>query len=61
LVGVHEIAATINVSARTVWRWVEAGAFPRPELAIGETRRWRLTTVTTWLERQTAAGAEGQM
>ena len=57
LVDVRAVATTIGVSPRTLWRWCESGAFPMPDLKIGETRRWRVTTVLAWLERQTGGGA----
>jgi predicted DNA-binding transcriptional regulator AlpA len=45
----------IPVSTRTLWRWIAAGTFPKPDLRIGhKVRLWRLETVRAWIDRQTA-------
>lgn len=43
-----ETAARYRVSPSTVWRWVQAGAFPNPvKLGPGCTR-WRLVDLETF-------------
>ena len=39
----------IPMSERTFHRWIETGAFPKPDIQIGEkTRLWRRETIIEW-------------
>ena len=47
------VAQALCVSQRTLWRWVESGAFPGPDLAVGaKVRRWKRAAVLAWIESQ---------
>jgi predicted DNA-binding transcriptional regulator AlpA len=37
-----------DVSDMTLWRWLQAGAFPKPTY-IGRRRFWRASAVEAWL------------
>jgi predicted DNA-binding transcriptional regulator AlpA len=44
------VAKALSVGQRTLWRWIAAGTFPAPDLAIGaKIRRWRRETVLGWI------------
>jgi predicted DNA-binding transcriptional regulator AlpA len=41
----------VPTGARTLDRWISAGAFPRPDIAIGsKVRYWKRETVEAWIE-----------
>jgi len=47
----REIAARINVNKTTLYRWVEAGKFPRPAIRLGTQQpRWRMSDYLAWEE-----------
>ncbi len=47
----------LPIGERTLDRWVSAGQFPRPDLALGgKARFWRKETVEQWINAQ----AEGR-
>jgi excisionase family DNA binding protein len=48
LMAVDDVAAMLNCSTRTVWRFSDAGKFLRP-LKLGSLRRWRREDVDQWL------------
>ncbi len=42
----------IPLGARTLFRMISAGTFPRADIAIGgKTRFWKRSTVESWIER----------
>jgi len=49
-----EIAARARVNKTTLYRWIEAGKFPRPAISLGSQQpRWRTSDVLQWeRERQ---------
>lgn len=53
-------AVPLQVSMATLWRWVNAGTFPKPvQLSAGVTA-WRVGEVRAWMNaRHSDAGAFG--
>ena len=47
----HELAAGLGVSRRSIERERAAGRFPRPDLTIGKMPLWTLETIRAWIER----------
>jgi excisionase family DNA binding protein len=47
LITTKELARLLQVSTRTVWRWLKAGALP--PLRMGGSVRWRLDVVNAWI------------
>ncbi|HNR30174.1 MAG TPA: helix-turn-helix domain-containing protein [Candidatus Hydrogenedentes bacterium] len=44
LMTVKEVAQTLRLSERTVWRFADSGQLPRP-VALGGSRRWRRSDI----------------
>ena len=49
LLDVTEVAAVLQCSTRSVWRFCDAGTAP-PPLRIGNLRRWRREEILAWIE-----------
>lgn len=45
---VKDCAALLNCSVPTIWRWVSAGAFPKP-IKLGHLTRWSENEVSEFL------------
>lgn len=45
-----DICTQFQVSKRTLQKWRREGKFPEPDLVIGTTVRWLVTTVEDWIE-----------
>jgi len=56
-INVDQFAALIGISKRQLYRWIAEGHVPDYDLSIGQTRRWKLSSVRAWLEQQ---GQRGQ-
>lgn len=52
-IGIAELASRLGVDRSTIWRWYQAGRFPRPHY-LGERRVWLLSDVEAW-ERERMA------
>jgi prophage regulatory protein len=48
LLTAEQLAATLQVSKRTLWRMRSAGQMPRP-IRIGGVVRWRRDEVAAWI------------
>lgn len=48
------VRAYLDVPDRTFRRWIAAGRFPRPDLRIGKSLRWRRSTVLAWVAEKAA-------
>lgn len=48
--SVRQIAASIGVTPKTIWRWTAAGTFPKPIKLSGGSTRWRLEDVAAWMK-----------
>lgn len=51
LLKLSTIAAAIDVSKRTLERWLATEEFPRPDFIKGQVQWWRRETVENWIER----------
>jgi prophage regulatory protein len=49
LLTVKEVAETLGLSERTVYRLADMGKMPRP-VKIGAAVRWRRNELDTWIE-----------
>jgi len=47
--SVEDVAAALKVSRRKLERLRAAGRFPKPDVTLGRSPRWRATTITAWL------------
>ncbi len=45
---VNEVAARLNVSVSSVWRWRRDGSFPRAVRVGAGSTRWRLADIEAW-------------
>jgi len=50
LLDVRQIAAALRVDRVTVYREIASGKYPRADLYIGRSPRWRVSTHNTWIE-----------
>jgi excisionase family DNA binding protein len=50
-----QLAERFGVSRPTVWRWVAAGAFPKPIRLGPNVTRWSAADVEAWLAQRGAA------
>ena len=55
--GGAELRRRLDVSEMSVWRWIEKGIFPPPDLRINGRRYWREGTYSGWVEAQAEAEA----
>ncbi len=53
LLNCRDVATTLRVSTRTVWKMVACGDLP-PPLKIGGARRWRKSDVQSFIEKLAA-------
>lgn len=53
-IRLKRLARLLDVSPKTVGRWVREGKFPKP-IYIGGEPRWRVTEVAVFLEKQKSA------
>ncbi len=44
-----DVARLMGVSKRQVFHWRAAGLIPPYDFAIGQTKRWWLATIRTWI------------
>lgn len=50
LLTAEDVGHLLQVSERSVWRWLSAGKIPEP-VKIGGSTRWRRGDVQEWIER----------
>jgi len=55
MLTVKDVAETLKMGERTIWRLVSSGRFP-PPVRIGASARWRKSRIQQWLHEQEAAG-----
>ncbi|BCO30640.1 hypothetical protein TspCOW1_07430 [Thiohalobacter sp. COW1] len=53
----RQIADRLAVSRATIWRWSQAGKFPKPVKLAPGTTRWRLSDVERWELERSVKGA----
>jgi excisionase family DNA binding protein len=50
--GIREVSEFLNVSPKTVRRWIAAGRLPVPKsMPGGRTLRWNPKKIRTWFEK----------
>lgn len=50
LMNVRQVAGTIKLSQRTIWKLLAAGKMPRP-VRIMRAVRWRAAEIDEWIRR----------
>jgi predicted DNA-binding transcriptional regulator AlpA len=48
-VNADQIAAIVGVNKRTIFRWLAGGHLPPYDFKVGQTCRWKMTTIRDWL------------
>jgi len=51
LLDVHDVAAMLGLSDRSVWRRVKDGNLPQP-IYIGRLAKWRVIDINSYLDRK---------
>jgi predicted DNA-binding transcriptional regulator AlpA len=47
----------VPAGERTLHRWISAGTFPKPDIALGgKLRYWKRETIVGWIDAQVAGG-----
>ncbi|WP_422932229.1 helix-turn-helix transcriptional regulator [Singulisphaera sp. PoT] len=54
LLTLDGVAAMLNAGRRTVERLRSDGDFPKPDLNLGVSPRWRASTIDRWIDEQAA-------
>lgn len=52
LMTVRDLAKRLQIDRRTIYSWIQSGKIPRPDLDIGNVKRWRPTTIEEWIDSQ---------
>lgn len=55
LLTVHELAAILKLSHRSIWRLVRSRQLPAP-IHLGSSTRWRADLIATWLKQNRESG-----
>jgi predicted DNA-binding transcriptional regulator AlpA len=50
--SVNDIARLVSAGERTIWRWLESGILPQPDLRIGKVIRWKPSSVRIFFKTQ---------
>ena len=50
------VGSILPVGASTLWRWVNAGTFPKPVKLSARVTAWRCEDVRLWLDQQGTVG-----
>lgn len=50
LLTVPDVAERLQVNRRTVYSWIQAGTLPRPDVDIGNIKRWKPKTIEDWID-----------
>ena len=56
----HQLAELIGVHRTTLWRWEQAGAFPRRRSFGPNTVGWLESEITEWIEGRSPVDASAQ-
>lgn len=49
LLSVKDVARTLSLSARSVWKLLSSGRLPQP-VRLGRSVRWRADELTAWMD-----------
>ena len=52
MIGAAQLSEILGVSKRQISRWLASGDLPPHDFVIGQTKRWRRSTVRAWIEEQ---------
>lgn len=52
LINADQFAALIGISKRQLYRWMQSGDVPAYDLKIGQTCRWKVSSVKAWQSQQ---------
>lgn len=52
LMTVQDLGKHLQVNRRTVYSWIQSGKIPRPDIDIGNVKRWRPRTIEEWIDSQ---------
>lgn len=55
LIGTRSVCSLVEVSDRQLRRLVSIGTFPKPDMKLGKSLRWKLSTITKFIEGQWVA------
>ncbi len=48
-----DVANQLHIHVVTIWRYIEQGIFPKPDLIIGKAKRaWYKTTIDNYIKEQ---------
>ncbi|TXI93834.1 MAG: hypothetical protein E6Q33_02390 [Neisseriales bacterium] len=48
-----DVANQLHIHVVTIWRYIEQGIFPKPDLIIGKVKRaWYKTTIDNYIKEQ---------
>lgn len=50
MITVNELATTLGMSKRTIWRLLASGRIPEP-VRVGGGTRWRLDVIRNWIDQ----------
>jgi excisionase family DNA binding protein len=45
----EDVARSLQISMRTLYRWLSAGTAPAADFRLGKVLRWRRETVDAWI------------
>jgi len=55
LLRFSEVSGLVGFGRSTIYRWIDAGTFPKPYKPGGVSSRWSEREVTAWIEGQKQA------
>lgn len=53
LLTINQVCEKVNRSRVTLWKWVQAGQFPKPLKIGNRTLGWKEVDFNNWIEEQT--------
>jgi len=56
-VRLAQVLKLVPVSRTSIWRWVNAGTFPKPLKLAEKTTAWRAEDVRDWINSQVSKAA----
>ncbi len=56
-VRLAQVLKLVPVSRTSIWRWVNAGTFPKPLKLAEKTTAWRAEDVRDWINSQASKAA----
>ncbi|WP_422930882.1 helix-turn-helix transcriptional regulator [Singulisphaera sp. PoT] len=56
MIGMDELAKTLNISRRLLERLRAAKSIPEPDLVLGRMPRWKPETIKAWIDQPKPKG-----